>query len=124
MLKQLEERLQKNLSVEKLTCLSLRSTLREHLLPQAQGKLEMTKRLAFFFDKKEANADAPLLATDYIREDQDLSVIDREEDNDEYPAQKCLWIGRGERKVGSNINRQTRAHRIVGCTIARQSRAY
>jgi hypothetical protein len=37
------------------------------------------------FDKKEANADAPLLTTDYIRDDQGLSVTDGEEDNDEDP---------------------------------------
>jgi hypothetical protein len=85
LLKQLEKRLQKNLSVEKRTCLNLQSALRKHLLPPAQGKLEMMKRLAFFFDKKEANADAPLLVTAYIREDQDPGVSDREESNDEDP---------------------------------------
>jgi hypothetical protein len=42
-------------------------------------------RLAFFYDKKEANVDAPLLATDYIRDDQDRSVSDGEDDNEEDP---------------------------------------
>jgi hypothetical protein len=44
----------------------------------------MARRLAVFIDKREANPDAPLLLTDYIRNFQDLSESDdSEEDNDE-----------------------------------------
>ena len=83
LLKQLEERLRKNLGVEKLTCLILRSALRERSIPHTGTKLEMARRLAFFIDKKTANPDAPLLLTDYIRDFQDLSESDGEEGNDE-----------------------------------------
>jgi hypothetical protein len=44
----------------------------------------MARRLAFFFDKQ-SKSNAPLLATDYIRDDQDLSDSDGEEVNDEDP---------------------------------------
>jgi hypothetical protein len=44
----------------------------------------MVRRLAFFIDKK-ANPDAPLLDTDYIRDNQDLNESEGEEGNDEDP---------------------------------------
>jgi phage tail protein X len=83
LLKQLEERLRKSLSVDKLTCPILRTALRERSIPHNGSKLEMARRLAFFIDQKKANVDAPLILTDYIRDFQDLSESDGEEGNDE-----------------------------------------
>jgi hypothetical protein len=54
-------------------------------MPHSRKKLEMTRRLDFFFNKLEANPTATPLATDYIRDDQDLSESDGEEGNDEDP---------------------------------------
>jgi hypothetical protein len=57
--------------------------LRERSIPHTGKKVEMARRLAVFIDKREATPDAPILLTDYIRNFQDLSESDSEEDNDE-----------------------------------------
>ncbi len=45
----------------------------------------MVKRLDLLFNRLEANLTAAPLATDYIRDDQDLSDSDEEDGNDDDP---------------------------------------
>jgi hypothetical protein len=82
---QLEESLRKKLGVEKLSVNNLRLALRERNIPHTGKKLELVRRLDFFFNKLEANPVAAPLATHYIRDDQDLSESDGEDGNDDDP---------------------------------------
>jgi hypothetical protein len=63
----------------------MRSALCEHTIPtKGRNYLEMARTLDFF-NKLEVNLAAPPLATDYSRDDQDLSESDEKEGNDEDP---------------------------------------
>jgi len=53
----------------------------------------MARRLAFFFNKQEANPGAPPFASDYSRDDHDPSESDGEEFNDEDPDNADSVLG-------------------------------
>jgi hypothetical protein len=81
----LEELVRSKLALEKLTGKNLQSACRERNIPHTGTKLVMVKRLDLLFNRLEANPTAAPLATDYIRDDQDLSDSDEEDGNDDDP---------------------------------------
>jgi hypothetical protein len=83
LMRQLEELVCTKLGLEKLTVKNMQSACRERNIPHTGKKLEMVKRLDLFFNRLEANPAAAPLATDYIRDDQDLSDSDEEDGTDE-----------------------------------------
>ena len=82
-MKQLEESLCQELRIEKLGVKILKSALRQYNLPHTGKKLELAERLALFFHNQETNPGVPPLATDYIRDDHDLSESEGEDDDDD-----------------------------------------
>ncbi len=98
--RQLEESLCKKLGVEKLSVKNLRSALQERNVPKSGTKLDMARRLDFFFNKQEANPTTPPIATDYIRDDQDLSESDGEEGNEDDPENAEEGAGDTDSLVG------------------------
>jgi hypothetical protein len=87
LMRQLEELVCTKLGLEKLTVKNLQSACRERNIPHTGKKLEMVKRLDLFFNRLEANPTASPLATDYIRDDQDLNDSDEEDGNAEDPGE-------------------------------------
>lgn len=71
-IEQLTEPLCERLGAEQLTITILKKALRERHLPTGGLKHEQMRRLALFFESAEANPGDPPLATDYIRDDDDL----------------------------------------------------
>jgi hypothetical protein len=86
-MRQLEELVCTKLGLEKLTVNNLQSVCRERNIPHTVKKLEMVQRLDFFFNILEANPTAAPLATDYIRDNQDLSDSDEDDGNDKDPEE-------------------------------------
>jgi hypothetical protein len=114
-LRQLEETLCKMLGVEKLSVKNLRSALLERNIPKTGTKLEMAKRLDFFFNKQEANPTTPPIATDYIREDQDLSESDGDEEGNEDDPKDAEGAGDADSLVGlgPSTSRQRRSPALL-----------
>lgn len=114
-LRQLEETLCKKLGVEKLSVKNLRSALLERNIPKTGTKLEMAKRLDFFFNKQEANPTTPPIATDYIREDQDLSESDGDEEGNEDDPKDAEGAGDADSLVGlgPSTSRQRRSPALL-----------
>jgi hypothetical protein len=84
LVKDLEEYLRRKLGLEKLTVKNLQLACRDRNIPHTGKKLKILQTLGFFFKEQENNpAAARPLATDYIRDDQDLSDSDAEDGNDE-----------------------------------------
>jgi hypothetical protein len=93
LMRQLEELVCTKLGLEKVTVKNLQSACRERNIPQHTGKkLEMVKRLDLFFNRLEANLTAAPLATDYIRDNQNLNDSDEEDGNAEDPEESPVSL--------------------------------